>query len=176
MKKKSFVALIAMMLCAVMAAAFVGCGAKSYTLTYTDGEEYEEATLPVHSVDSSYAWNMMGITSSVITLTIDGDTYTYLAEDYGNTDKTASMYYYKSWEYTGTCTDNGDGTYKLGQATDVVLVVELGSAFAEYESVWGKSGTFDATSDAGKTALEKFNTQLSSGATAVVSGDTVAFR
>jgi hypothetical protein len=140
---------------------------KTITTTYTDGDAYTAAILPCHTVQGSYAWNMMQITSDVVKVTLAGNSYTYYAEDNGVTDKSNAMYFFRTYTWKGALT-SANGTYSFAVPTSCTETVAYGSSFAEYKSVWGEQGTF----------TEKDNAKLLTmfvACTATVSGDAITF-
>ena len=132
--------------------SLVACGGSGKTakLSFTDGEAHAAAVLPVHTVDSEYAWNMMQMTSVDVKVTLNKDNYVYFVEDWGVKEKDNAMFFHRTWEYKGSLSVEND-VYKLAKASHVKKFVEYGSSFAEYESVWGKQGTIeDAEADLAK--------------------------
>lgn len=149
------------------ALVLTSCGSKeNYKVSYTDGDLYEEAVLPVKTVDGAYAWNMMGMTNSTVTLSLDGETYSYLVDDITVEDEKDGMHYHKIWEWKGTYTKNGNKV-TLDKPTECNLDVTLGSTFAEYKDIWGESGEYTQADEVGAKALERWE----GGVTAVLVGE-----
>lgn len=168
MKSKRVLAII---LGLMMVGILAGCGGSgqaagtAYTMTVTDGDTYEATVLPVSTIDGAYAWNMMGITSSTITLTIDGDNYTYTALDKTVDDEDDGMYYRKEWTWKGTCSTEGDHV-TLNAPETVHIDNRLGSTYAEYQDLWGETAIYTQDDERGAAALERWE-----GATAIISED-----
>lgn len=175
--KKIAIKVTSLMLCVVMATlCLVACGAKtvSGSVKITDGDVAEETELPFKSVKNAYAFNMMGMTSNEYTLTIEGEKYTFHIVDWGNTDKTSSMYFHRVYDITGAATDKGNGAYSLATPTDVTVTVELGASFKEYADTWGTDGTFTLSNDSDIKIANRVLKNWQTG-TATIANDTFSF-
>lgn len=174
--KNQKLALITVLVLILLASTLVlsGCGdsTKEYTMTYTDPDTYFAVALPFTPFGAEqpdYAYNMMGITETGVDVTFNGNEYSYVSHDIGNSDPDEGMYWDRTITFIGELSES-KGTYTLSAPTKVTEELKYGTMFADYKEVWGEQGTYTEADDAGKAFLAAF-----SACTATTTDDAVTF-